>query len=1589
MTFFRWSPSILPGQPRCRRLLIPIWGWLLAWGIGWSTGVWGSDVCAAPLRTPASNDADSEEFVDNVFLLPDRNTLRNFSQAKKLIDQGHYSEAVLRLGEILNQPEDFFFQPKRNQPGHRSLKAEAQRLIGAMPAAGRRQYEQQYGARAQQMLAAAAASGDTAGLAEVARRFFHTRAGYEATFLMGLDHLEHGRPLAGALLLKRMLDFPDAAADFEPALSLSLATCWLRADAPEKAKAALVDFERRYSGREILIAGKKTPLFRDGSEAVAWLRRQVGESGTAALQKIERWALHRGDPQRNAAAPGGAPLLNLRWFIPVSDDPRLDEALRRLGQWESEQGTAKLPSLHPLAVDDVVLMRTFHNLLAVDFVTGKRLWEVPVDGPAEQADADLFLSQPNQRSAFASQIQWAVQRLCNDTVYGTLSSRERLVFSVETEPENYRLAAYQMRLHGVRRNRRLRSEGAYNWLVAYDLHTGKRRWHVGGRLADQHGLQLPETYFLGPPLPLMDRLYVVAEAEGEIRLLVLEPESGRQIWSQQLAMVDDDLQADPLRRLVAATPSYGDGILVCPTSTGALVAIDLATRSLLWGFQYGRDNRGARYAPAFAGPVFINQIASSPSAMMWTDPAVVIAEGRVLVTPIEANALYCLNLADGELQWKEPRQGDDLYLACVHRGNVVLAGRRHVRALRLKDGKPVWDGRRVELPEDVLCSGQGFYNGEAYFLPVTSGEVLTLDVDRGKIRSRARSRDGAVPGNLVCYQGRILSQTTEGLSLFSQRDAVQSEVRKRLAQNPNDAEALRLRGEILWDGRKRGDAIECFRRSYALQPDPYTRKLLRESLLEGLQKEFAAYRRDIREIESLLDKPSQKASFLRLMADGLAQSGEPWEAFEQILKLAELQKDRLPMERLSKTLSVRRDRWVQSRLTSLRSEAAPALASQMDAALAARWEAAKARPLPDAAPRFFDYFGNQPAADRVRGEYLALLQKAGHLREAEWNLWLTPPGGDPAVHCDAVAEAAAMYRQADRPEAAAAAYRWLLHRFPETPCIGGITPRQFVENLKTDDPLRRQIDPPDPWPTGKVEAASRSRRNSNTSRYGSYPLPVEGSPGPFFADVNLMLDPNRCTLICTDQFGRELWNLVLTDPRQSRYSTFFHRGFLEARAWGHLLLLSAGGQVLVLDALGSGKNVPPRILWPRSKLPSSEEPVIVDVPWIAQPAVVFPETMTGPAASEAALMTGRYVCFQQTRCLTAADPLTGRTLWQRQGIARGSRLFGDDQYLFVVPPNATDALVLRASDGESLGKRQIESANTTPAERNTALPETYPSSARLRSGKDWITFGRRILRWRYEGNQKQVELFDPWTQQALWTSEKFPAAAQSDLVENETLGVIDPQGKFTLLDLSDGRVLIREALERAPLLEAVDVWRDGQRYYVLAHVRSARRLNQPSHPFHRTSEKYISRGFLYALDRTGKPLWPKPVTVEDQYLVGNLPPGLPVIVFACQNYGQRAGNRRRLQLTLLMVDKRTGRVAYRDTVDASPGLFLMSGDAGKKTLDLQLQQRTVTLTFTEQPWPSPESEKETTKKPHALRSLFKALQGTSQRIIESPLEEDE
>ncbi len=1452
-------------------------------------------------------ESANEDNAENVFVPADRETLRKLSDAKSLLAEGRFGEAVRNLGALLDGAEDYFFQPDKQSPMHRSLKAESQRLIGGLPREGRELYELQYGARARQLLDEALKAADATRMAEVSRRFFHTKAGRQATFLLGMDHFSHGRALASALLLQRLCE-GGSVEEFEPTLSLTLATAWLQTNMPKKASEALQSLRQRSPDVHLEIGGRQVAFWSQGAEPVRWLVDLIGQPTAEGPSETDEWLMFRGDPARNTSVAGGAPLMNLRWHVSASEDPTTETALEQQQKEYAEQGIVKLPALHPLAVGDVLLMRTLVNLLAVDLKTGKRLWEVPVDDPVDVNPSDPEVQQ-------SSRVVIAAQRAWGDLTFGTLSSDGRYVFSIEDLKTE--ASSYTFRNFGGRRivlnpalNMSGDQNGMTNRLAAHDIRTGKLKWHLGGP-AGQHALRLAETFFLGPPLPLLGHLYVLGETKNEIRLMALDAATGDLIWSQQLALAEQSVAQDSLRRCAGVSPSYSEGMLICPTGNGAIVAVELATRSLLWGYCYSQD-RGLRRANGFSSAGIHD------NEPRWGDGSVTIAEGRVLITPIESEWLYCLSLTDGSLLWKVPR-ADACYLACVDGNRVVLAGKRNVRALNMADGKPAWGGRPVALPANAGPSGRGFVSDGRYYLPLTTAEVAEIDLANGRMIGTAKSRVGNVPGNLICHGGLIVSQVAHGVDTYFQIDVVRKSVEQRLAANPNDAEALSLRGEVLLDAGQRAEAIAAFRRAYATVPEQRTRELLREALLEGLKSDFAAYRGQLAEVEGLVDDPAQKAALLRVMIDGLRRSGDLWTAFETTEKLIDLEAGTPPYDQVDKNVSVRRDRWVQGRLLDLRRAADGELAERMDRAVERRVELARKAKGIDALRQSLGYFGSLAVSAAVREELVTRMRSEGKLLEAE--LWTKDP-----------------------PKATAA----------------------------VDDK---------PWPTGKVEATVVATRTTRPNAYGRSAVEFRGPTAPFFRDLSLQFDNSRRTLVAYDGWGQERWQLSLSEGAQ--HENFYSAGAPRAEVEGHLLLLFQGTKLVAVDTTAASGKAGPRVVWSQDVANSKAGSVRVlgvgaprvlpALPWRVQ-------AQLGVMGQQLAAVTRRYVCFQRFHNLVAVDPANGETLWMRQDLPPNCMLFGDEQFLVVLPPDRDEAMLLRAVDGELLGTRRIPRIARRPVRtENNSLFFSRLDDSCLSS------IGHKLLLWWPEGNRRTLTLIDPLEQRDAWNeSRSFAGKARACVLGNEAVGVLEPDGRFVLIGLHDGRTIADVQLQPEPNLQEIFLL-SSQGQYFLVTRRSplvARTIRQQ--PIPGCSVEQIEQGRVYALDANGKLQWPAPVELKDQGLLLNQPSRLPVLTFINQSYVQKPNGEGRSSVSLLCVDKRSGRTLYGGTFGNPTSLFQVTGAEKTNTVNLIMQQKTVTLKFTQEPISAAAtagerpSAKPVEKKPSLWESLQKALRGTSQ-----------
>ena len=400
-------------------------------------------------------------------------------------------------------------------------------------------------------------------------------------------------------------------------------------------------------------------------------------------------------------------------------------------------------------------------------------------------------------------------------------------------------------------------------LRAFDLtHGCATAWSLPAEGDDKS--EFADSYFLGPPLCLNGKLYVLTEKQQELRLVCLENVKHGAGWTTKVDFMlslgtarDSQMQQDPLRRIHAAHLSYGDGVLVCPTNLGYVIGIDLLQNSLLWAYPY-RDKTDVAEEPAggtVMGPggmpmrirggwVPSGTYNQSPPQSGWKVSAPIIQDGKVVFTATDSKSIHCVRLKDGTPVWSRPRQENDLFLGGVVNGKVIIVGTKTVHAYTLAKGDDAW------TVETGLPSGFGAASDNTYYLPLQKSIARkgagNLRHRRGPRhyhrRNKARAvKDGVppeAPGNLVFFDGKIVSQTMDKVTAYPQLQLKIASMTEALKANPNDSQGLFDRGELSLEAGNLEGAVQDFRQVLAHNPPAALVGNVRGKLYDALTEDF-------------------------------------------------------------------------------------------------------------------------------------------------------------------------------------------------------------------------------------------------------------------------------------------------------------------------------------------------------------------------------------------------------------------------------------------------------------------------------------------------------------------------------------------------------------------------------------------------------------------------------------------------------------------------------------------------------------------------------------------------------------------------------
>lgn len=1488
---------------------------------------------------------------------PNRETLQALHHAQEALKQYRTADAFQLLQRLIELPEDYFTDKSMQQ----TLKSETLRILSGLGPKERQSYELLQGTSARNLLAEAREIGDSTRLAEVVRRFPLTQAGLEAAEMLAIEALDRGQVWLAAVQFSQLRQWPMISANQSRHMALREALAWHLAGQTSRAADLLVKLTSPPSKFRAEIAGQPLPSFADAAHAARWLSQLTGTAVRSADQESAEWLSPRGSPSGSspvrATGPIGGPLwqvahlaaLEAELSPPSSGTPGETLTRRLQAAEEPLKETEQLPwtTPTPLVVGELMVFRTARDIVALDCRTGEVRWRSVLADP----DFDQLWSQEakshNSPEAGTALSDYLQERLFEDRSFGSLSSDGRLVFALEGLEYESSAMANNVNAGGIQFfGQQTEDEGQRsNRLTAYELSGGRLAWEIGGDRTEAAG-DFAGHYFLGPPLFCDGKLFVLAEVQGEIRMLALETvkDGLRKIWSQPLIAPTLKITDSDERRKQGLMPACANGIVVCPTGAGAVIAVDFTLRRLLWAYQYASTEApGAGNATPFVrgNPLAVQE----SSDQGWLDGNPIIVDGRVFLTPTDSDELHCLNLADGKVQWKIPRNRA-VSLAGADSQRAVLIGPDQIEAVRVADGTPAWTDP-VPIPAPA---GRGVWMPDRLLMPLATGEIATVDLVKGRMLGRSKIPGGHLPGHLAASAHYLVSLSTQEALAFRSLEQTEAIVAKKLAADPEDAEGLALRGEARLHRGDFNEGLADLRASIAKRPQPYAKSVLAAALLEGLRTDFARYRDTVAELETLTDDPQQRNEFLWLVARGLKDAGQPLAAFEQMTHLIDHSLDEFSVEASGGPWQSRNDRRLWGLFAALYRRANPEDRQKLDAQILSRLPDADAATetavaSADALRRYLRAFGFHPSAITARQRLVSLLDPEKDAVEYQRELSRLANAPDPAVAAPAAGKLARWNLARQRFDDVDLWLSAFDGRFADVVCEADLTGRKLAEELRANaEYLENRKQQYIPWPEGEIGQSAQNQINQSGRMKR---VQIVGAAPAHYQGWSFEVDQQGTMLFARDELGRRKWALhrSLVQPNFIDSQPGMHRIHLN----GHLIAWSAGTSFLVAADI-EPQQQPPRILWQESLMPPAANNglagqnrmmAIQRAQLMARPRVIqrnnpFAFALpTGVGALVAITETG--VIYHNGRKLFAADPLTGKLLWSRKDLSRVLlEILADDDAVAMLeqdiqqpgegPPTVN---LLRTIDGEFL-----------------SLAEPPKGIVEWIGGSRVITSDEPARRG---AGVTSLELRDVVRGERIWAAELARPAAIRVWNQAEIF-TLEENRRLTVRNLHDGTIRWTQDLTLNDVaVETLYLQRWKDRYLVILGAATP----PPAAPGNVRIVGFDAQhvplygGYVAALDReTGQLVWQtglsEPVGDPTGFDVSQ-PAGWPALLFAGRMFVQPPAApipgfavQQSQRLTVTLIDKRTGKPIYSREEPSNIGDYFV---------DLEPERNRMTVNF--------------------------------------------
>ena len=234
------------------------------------------------------------------------------------------------------------------------------------------------------------------------------------------------------------------------------------------------------------------------------------------------------------------------------------------------------------------------------------------------------------------------------------------------------------------------------------------------------------------------------------------------------------------------------------------------------------------------------------------------------------------------------------------------------------------------------------------------------------------------------------------------------------------------------------------------------------------------------------------------------------------------------------------------------------------------------------------------------------------------------------------------------------------------------------------------------------------------------------------------------------------------------------------------------------------------------------------------------------------------LCLLNKNSLICLDPFNGTVNWKRTDIPEKSLIAGGPEFVHVISPDGKDYSTFRVLDGSKVAQTRL------PIELINRIAQMGPILVGLSELEDRLFIRGFQLR--------PQEVQNRWEHQVAKGTKAYRVSPLE-------LAILEPNGRFRVIQISNGQVKIDRKLNVGIRVTTLQVFRKGESYLIFANRNSQTQIESRRSDLIEKSKQQVNVwGELYCVNQQGE-TWQCPVKLDRYDFVIHQAPNSPLLLF--------------------------------------------------------------------------------------------------------------